>query len=158
MTERKPVFRDERTAAIENRSYGLAFGIIVGLLLLDVMVRALLYDQAAWDLLAIVVIGSAAATVYQFRQSAFGTGIGARVALIVLVAGLVAIDFVPGLSVALRVTLTVLVVGLVATLAALAKSYGLRYDSDSGMRQSLGMDLAFEGIRNVRRNYGKVKR
>jgi hypothetical protein len=121
MTERKPVFRDERTAAIENKSYGLAFGIMTGLLLIDVMVRAAFYDQAAFDLLAIIVVGSGAASIYQIKQRAFGTGMGLKIALVMLFAGVVAIDFVPSLSVAVRVTVTVIVLAVVAVLAALTK-------------------------------------
>ena len=62
------VIRDERTVVVENASYRLAYGFITFALLLDVMYRSLVRREAAWELLAMVILGGAISTLYQWRD------------------------------------------------------------------------------------------
>lgn len=82
------VHRDERTEAVENASYRLAYLVVSFGLLAAVVYRALALDESSWDLIALVVIGGLAATVYQGRRgvltsrwmiAAVGTAVGAAV-------------------------------------------------------------------------------
>jgi hypothetical protein len=59
------VQRDERTVSIENTSYRLAYLILSFGLLLSVAYRGFVRHEQAWDLMALVVIGGAVATLYQ---------------------------------------------------------------------------------------------
>ena len=59
--------KDERAISVEKSSYTFAFKIISFAILLDVMYRALVLNQASWDLLGIVILGGFAATLYQTR-------------------------------------------------------------------------------------------
>ena len=92
------VKRDERTVAVENASYKWSFIFLIFTLFIDVIYRGLIRQEAAWDLLALVIVGSAIGTVYQVRQKALpynrawpfifilslGSIIGAIVVLIML--------------------------------------------------------------------------
>ena len=51
MTGASGVVRDERTIAVEDASYRLAYGFISFALLLDVMYRSLVRREAPWELL-----------------------------------------------------------------------------------------------------------
>jgi hypothetical protein len=63
---------------------------VASALLLDVMYRGLVRQEASWDLLAIVVFGRAVSTVYQWRQKVL-TGHSFKMAMITVgVAGVVA--------------------------------------------------------------------
>ena len=62
------VQRDERTVAVENASYKWACIFFGFALLIDVMYRGAVRDEAAWDLMALVIIGSGIATMYQIRK------------------------------------------------------------------------------------------
>ena len=66
------VERDERTVAVENASYRWAYGVLTYALLVDVMYRALFRREAAWDLMALVIVGGAICTAYQARQKTLG--------------------------------------------------------------------------------------
>jgi glucose-6-phosphate-specific signal transduction histidine kinase len=57
--------RDERTVVVENASYRLAYLVMSYGLLLVVAYRALEWRQSNWDLVALVVVGGLAATIYQ---------------------------------------------------------------------------------------------
>lgn len=61
----QPVIRDERTSVVENASYRIAYLILTYGLLLIVVYRGFFLQQSSWDLLALAVLGSAAATLYQ---------------------------------------------------------------------------------------------
>lgn len=59
------ILRDERTVAVENASYRLAYiGISFGVLL-SVIYRGFVLNQSSWDLLALVILSSGIATLYQ---------------------------------------------------------------------------------------------
>ncbi|HET9386590.1 MAG TPA: hypothetical protein VFO67_15745 [Gemmatimonadales bacterium] len=76
------VHRDERTLAVENVSYRWAFHVFAYGLLLIVAYRSYAANEAAWDLLALVMIGSAVASLYQWthdvltKRSAAGVVVG----------------------------------------------------------------------------------
>jgi len=57
--------RDERTVAVENGSYRLAYMALTYGLLLAVAYRAFALDQTSWDLLGLIVLGGLVATLYQ---------------------------------------------------------------------------------------------
>ncbi|MEZ4703261.1 MAG: hypothetical protein R2834_23230 [Rhodothermales bacterium] len=61
--------RDERTVAVENESYRWAYLILSYGLLVIVAVRAYAFDQASWDLLALVVVAGGVASAYQGFQN-----------------------------------------------------------------------------------------
>jgi hypothetical protein len=84
------VQRDERTVAVENASYRWAYMLLTYALLLDVMYRGLARHEAAWDLLALVIVGGFVCAVYQARQKILGHGWVMKVALAACVAGVVA--------------------------------------------------------------------
>jgi len=68
MTGINSVVRDERTVVVEDASYRFAYIFITYALLLDVMYRSVVRQEASWELLAIVIIGGAVSTVYQWRR------------------------------------------------------------------------------------------
>lgn len=84
------VERDERTVAVENASYRWAYSLLTYALLLDVMYRSLIRHEAAWDLMALVIVGGAACTVYQARQRTLTHGWVMKVVLVACVAGVIA--------------------------------------------------------------------
>jgi hypothetical protein len=59
------VVRDERTVAVENASCRLAYNFLTYAVLLDVVVRSLVWREAPWELMAIVMGGAAIGIVYQ---------------------------------------------------------------------------------------------
>ncbi len=61
------VMRDERTTAVENASYRLAYIFLSFGVLLATTYRGFL-GQSGWDLLALVIISSGIATLYQWKQ------------------------------------------------------------------------------------------
>ncbi len=56
---------DERTIAVENESYRLAYLVLTFGLLVIVAYRGLVLDQANWDLLGLVMLGGLVTTFYQ---------------------------------------------------------------------------------------------
>lgn len=63
MNTHQIVTRDERTVAVENVSsrWGLIFLLFA--LLVDVAYRGVVYNEAAWDLMALVIVGSGFTTI-----------------------------------------------------------------------------------------------
>lgn len=61
----KTVLRDERTEMVENVSYRLAYQIMAFGTLIVVAYRGFLFQESLWDLLALVILSSGAATLYQ---------------------------------------------------------------------------------------------
>ena len=61
----KPMIRDERTVAVADTSSRFAYMVLAFGVLITVAVRALAFRQACWDLLGLVIVSSAVATVYQ---------------------------------------------------------------------------------------------
>jgi hypothetical protein len=84
------VERDERTVAVENASYRWAYGVLSYALLVDVMYRSLVRHEAAWDLMALVIVGGAICSVYQARQKTLGHRWVMKAVLVACMAGVVA--------------------------------------------------------------------
>ena len=64
-----PIIKDERTRAVEDASYRVGFNIICFGLLIDLVVRSVLYpNESVWDLMALVVISGFASTIYHARH------------------------------------------------------------------------------------------
>lgn len=57
--------RDERTVAVENASYRLAYLVLSFGVLAAVAYRAFAWGQASWDLLALVIVAGAVTIGYQ---------------------------------------------------------------------------------------------
>ncbi len=68
MSTNKSVQRDERTVAVENRGHRWAYTLLAYALLIDVIYRAIVRHEAAWDLMALVIVSGAVCAVYQARQ------------------------------------------------------------------------------------------
>ena len=90
MTGVSSVVRDERTVVVEDASYRFAYHFITFALLLDVMYRGLIRQDACWDLLGIVVFSGAVSTFHQWRQKILSRHIFAVAAITFVVAGVVA--------------------------------------------------------------------
>ncbi len=90
MSTPQSVERDERTVAVENASYRWAYLLLAYALLLDVMYRSLVRHEAAWDLMALVVVGGVVGTLYQARQKILAHGWVMKVVLAVCIAGVIA--------------------------------------------------------------------
>ncbi len=84
------VERDERTLAVENASYRWAYIFLAYALLIDVMYRGIVHDEAAWDLLAFVIVGGFVCTIYQARQKTLARGWVTQAVLIACVGGVIA--------------------------------------------------------------------
>jgi len=65
MVKKPPIVRDERYYAVENASYRIGYMIMIYGLWLLVIFRSIAYHESNWDLIALVVISSFAATIYQ---------------------------------------------------------------------------------------------
>jgi hypothetical protein len=90
MSTPEHVVRDERTVAVENASYRWAYGALTYALLLDVMYRSFARHEAAWDLMALVIVGGVICTVYQARQKTLAHRWVMKVVLVACVAGVIA--------------------------------------------------------------------
>lgn len=90
MSTHQVVERDERTLAVENSGYGWAYGLITYALLVDVMYRSFVRQEAAWDLMALVIGAGFFCTVYQARQKVLARGWFIKVMLVACVSFVVA--------------------------------------------------------------------
>ena len=80
MSAHPPVQRDERTVAVANVGYRYAYAFVTFALLADAAWRAVMRQEAAWDLMALVIVGGAICAAYQARQKALPRGwVGAAV-------------------------------------------------------------------------------
>lgn len=91
MSTPQAVERDERTVAVENASYRWAYMLLTYALLVDVMYRSLARHEAAWDLMALVIVGGAVCTVYQARQKILGHGWVMKAVLGAVIAAVIAV-------------------------------------------------------------------
>jgi hypothetical protein len=87
MTSEK-VGRDERTIAIENKSFKFAYLFLCFALLALVAFRSFTLHQQSWDLMAAVVLSGGAAALLRRRQFAF-TISDARSSTVAVIGGLV---------------------------------------------------------------------
>jgi hypothetical protein len=90
MNTNQSVIRDERTVAVENASYRWAFTFITFALLIDVVYRGAIRNEAAWDLLALACVPAIVCTMYQARQKILGHGWLRKMTLIACIAGVIA--------------------------------------------------------------------
>ena len=86
--------RDERTVAVENASYRLAYQVLTFGTLAAVAYRAYAWNQASWDLLALVIAAGAITVGYQavhrvLTPQAVRIGIGIAVAAAVVAVAVV---------------------------------------------------------------------
>ena len=68
----KPLEKDERTIFIENVSYSYGYKFLAYALLLDIMYRTVRFNEAQWDLFAIIILSGLVMTVYQWQQKILG--------------------------------------------------------------------------------------
>lgn len=88
------VTRDERTAAVENTSYRFAYLVMSFGLLVCIAYRGFALQQSSWDLLALVILGGATATIYQGTNKVLSHRWGIAVVASLVIAGLLAFVFV----------------------------------------------------------------
>ena len=88
------VKRDERTVSVENAGYRWAYIFLSFALLIDVVYRGLFRHEAAWDLMALVIVGGAVCAIYQARQKALPHGSAKTGALIALLGAVIGIIIV----------------------------------------------------------------
>jgi hypothetical protein len=74
MATHQNVQRDERTVSVENTSYRWACNFLVFALLIDVMCRAVVRNEGAWDLMALAVLPGTVSLIYQVRQKTLPQG------------------------------------------------------------------------------------
>jgi len=88
------VSRDERTAVVENASYRIAYLVMSFGLLVCVAYRSFVLQQSSWDLVGLVILGGAPATLKQGTNKVLSRRwILATVATVIL-AGIMAVVFV----------------------------------------------------------------
>ena len=90
MSTDESVKRDERTMAVENASFRGGFTFLLFALLADVAYRGLFRNEAAWDLMGLVIVSSGLSTICQARQKIWGRGWLWKMTLIGFVAAIVA--------------------------------------------------------------------
>ena len=74
MNADRGVARDERTVAVENTGYKWGYIVLVFGVFIDWMYRGMVRHEAAWDLMALVIVGGAVCTMYQARRKALPRG------------------------------------------------------------------------------------
>ena len=84
------VERDERTVAVANAGYKWACILLMYALLVDVMYRGIVRQEAAWDLLAFVIAGGAVCLIHQVRHRTLPRGWGWKAVLIACLSGAIA--------------------------------------------------------------------
>ena len=82
--------RDERTVAVENSSYRLAYLFLAFGLLFATAYRSFVRSEQPWDLMAMLVASGALATLYQWRGRVLSRRWAAVTALAVVAAVLIA--------------------------------------------------------------------
>jgi hypothetical protein len=90
MSTHESVHQDERTLAVVNSSYAWAYIFMTYALLLDVMYRGLVRQEAAWDLMGLVIGGGVFCGIYQARQKILARGWVVKVALVSCIAAVIA--------------------------------------------------------------------
>ena len=88
------VSRDERTTVVENASYRVAYLVMSFGLLASVAYRGFVLRQSSWDLLALVILGGATATMYQGTSKVLSRRWIMATVVTLVIAGLLAAAFV----------------------------------------------------------------
>jgi hypothetical protein len=89
MSPDQSVQRDERTVAVENASYKWACIFVIFALLIDVVYRGTIRNEAAWDLLALAIAPGIICMIYQARHQIWGRRWVRDAALIVCLGGVI---------------------------------------------------------------------
>lgn len=66
-----PVFKDERSIAVENASYRWGYFVLTYGLLIIVAIRAFFFNESNWDLMALVIISGLVTTAFQGYHQLF---------------------------------------------------------------------------------------
>lgn len=80
---------DERTIAVAHTANSWGLNFVLFALLLDVMYRAVAYNEAAWDLLALTVVAGGISSAYMARHKVLGQLFGWRQVVIMVIAAVV---------------------------------------------------------------------
>ena len=96
------VERDERTVAVENASYRWAYIFLSFALLIDVVYRGIVLQEAAWDLMALVIVGGAVCTIHQLRQKIWTRRWARDAALVVLFSAVIGVIVIVAIMVWFR--------------------------------------------------------
>ena len=67
----KKVQRDERAISIENKSYKYGYAIFNFGLLIDILYRSSIHNEAPHDLFALLVVAGLFVTAYQYKEKIF---------------------------------------------------------------------------------------
>ncbi|MCA9230246.1 MAG: hypothetical protein KDA57_06320 [Planctomycetales bacterium] len=87
----QPVRADERSAAVAYKANTWGLNCVTFALLLDVVCRGWFLNEAAWDLLAIILVGGVISMAYMAKHQVLGQVFGWKPAIIsVVVAAVVA--------------------------------------------------------------------
>lgn len=87
MSHMQEVLRDERSEAVENKTYRWAYFFLSYALLIDVVYRGLLFNEAAWDLIALVIIVGGGCTAHQFGHRTLPEGWAKKSLILALISG-----------------------------------------------------------------------
>ncbi len=68
----KIVEKDERTTFVEYISYKIGYTFLTLALLLDVMYRSFILNEAPWDLLTLIIVSGLIMSLYQYKQKILG--------------------------------------------------------------------------------------
>ena len=90
MTTQQSVKTDERTVALVNASSRWALNFITFALLVDIMYRAAVLKEAAWDLFALLGVSGTISTVYLARHKVLDSMFGRNAIIAVVVAAVLA--------------------------------------------------------------------
>ncbi len=85
-----PVYRDERTTAVELASDRLAWLVVSYGLLVIIAYRAFAHGESSWDLFALILLGEAVSTGYQARHRVLGRRWAVVTLMTVVAAGVLA--------------------------------------------------------------------
>ncbi len=91
MSTTQCVERDERTVAVENASYRWAYFLLTYALLVDVAYRGWFRNEAAWDMMALVIVGGVICSVYQARRRTLARGWAIKAVLGAVIAAVIAV-------------------------------------------------------------------
>ena len=87
------IVRDERTTAVEGASFRWAYLIMSYGLLASIMYRSFVIHESTWDLMSLVIVGGAVASLYQGQQRVLSTRWTMLSAASVVIAVIIAIGF-----------------------------------------------------------------
>jgi len=84
------VIRDERTIAVENASYRLAYSLLSMGILVCGAYRGFMFDQACWDLLGLVIFTGWIAVAYQGAHRVLSWRFAREAFAVMLLGGVIA--------------------------------------------------------------------